>query len=416
MDIKSIVTDLAKQAHEASYSVMSLSTTIKNNVLADVAELLDERKDAIFQANAKDMQHARDNDLPSAMLDRLELNDKRLNAMSAAILDIMRQEDPVGHSTWAAKRPNGLEIEKVRVPVGVIAIIYEARPNVTTDAFALSFKAGNSVILRGGSESVHSNLVLVEIIRDALKKNSVSETACTYIPVTDREALVELVKLSGYIDLVIPRGGEGLIRMVTENARVPVIKHYKGVCHVYVDESADTAMAISLVLNSKTQRPGVCNAAETLLMHKNFTGKKDVIESLLKHKVEVRADKQLVGTDARCLAATEEDWYAEYLEMIITAGEVNSTDEAIAHINKYGSHHSDVIVTKDYANGQKFLREVDSAVVYINASTRFTDGGEFGFGAEIGISTDKIHSRGPMGLEDLTTYKYIVRGEGQVRE
>ncbi len=419
MDMTTTVTTLAKKARDACYSVMALSTTQKNAVLLNLASLLVERQSSIIDANAKDMAAGKAKGLSTAMLDRLRLDAKRIKGMAEAVLDIMRQDDPVGKSIWNTVRPNGLAIERVRVPIGVICIIYEARPNVTTDAFALSFKSGNTVILRGGSESINSNLALSGIIQMALKRNGVSAEACSYVPVTEREALVELVKLNEYIDLVIPRGGEGLIRMVTENSRVPVIKHYKGVCHVYVDADADVEMAKRIVVNAKVQRPGVCNSAETLLLHKDFKGKKDVLQALVDQKVEIRTDGSLdaasLGMTGSFSSADPENWVNEYLDLRMNAKVVNSLEEAISHINTLGSHHSDSIVTNDEKAGQKFLHEVDSAAVYVNASTRFTDGGEFGFGAEIGISTDKLHSRGPMGAEDLTTYKYVVRGNGQVR-
>lgn len=419
MESKKSLLELAQNAKASSYQVMALSTNTKNAVLTELARLLLEEIPTLVDSNAKDLEEARKKGLAIAMLDRLQLDEKRIRGMSEAVMEIARQEDPVGKKTWGTVRPNGLEIEKVRVPIGVICIIYESRPNVTTDAFALAFKAGNTVILRGGSESIHSNRTLGILIQKALASQSVPLTACSVVQTTEREALSELLKMSEQIDLVIPRGGEGLIRMVTEQSRIPVIKHYKGVCHVYVDKSAALEMAQKIVINAKVQRPGVCNAAETLLVHRDFPHLKALLQALLDNGVQIRTDETLVakqiGLNTDFAKAEAGDWSNEYLDLRMNAKLVSSLDEAVRHINVNGSHHSDSIVTSDYQAGQRFLHEVDSAAVYVNASTRFTDGGEFGFGAEIGISTDKLHSRGPMGADDLTTYKYIVRGDGQVR-
>jgi glutamate-5-semialdehyde dehydrogenase len=419
MKLKESLMNLAQNAKHASYEVMTLSTNKKNAVLAELARLLQEQTTWLLEENAKDLSAARHQGLKDALIDRLQLTENRLKAMSEAVLEIMRQKDPVGEVTWGTVRPNGLEIEKVRVPIGVICIIYESRPNVTTDAFSLAFKAGNSVILRGGSESIHSNRALGTLIQRALESQGVPASACSVVQTTEREALAELLRMSEHIDLVIPRGGEGLIRMVTEQSRIPVIKHYKGVCHVFVDKSASLEMAQRIVVNAKVQRPGVCNAAETLLIHKDFPSVKSLLEALLAHGVQIRTDGSLdakqMGFNMEFDIAQPDDWSNEYLDLRMNAKLVPSLDDAIQHINSFGSHHSDSIVTSDYKSGQVFLKKVDSAAVYVNASTRFTDGAEFGFGAEIGISTDKLHSRGPMGAVDLTTYKYIVRGDGQIR-
>jgi glutamate-5-semialdehyde dehydrogenase len=349
------------------------------------------------------------------MLDRLLLDEKRLSNLADAVRNIASLEDPVGRMVSMSKRPNGLEVCRVRVPIGVIAIIYEARPNVTIDSFALSFKAGNAVVLRGGSESFRSNTALVELVREALAAEGLPRDSAVYLASTDREAVNELVRLDDCLDLVIPRGGEGLIRAVMEHSRVPVIKHYKGVCHIYIDASADLSEAVKITVNAKVQRPGVCNAAEKVLIHRDFPEPGKVIQALLDNRVEVRCDDRLINLNSACKKAVESDWTEEYLGLIIAAAEVDSLEDAVRHINRYGSHHSDSIVTKDLASARKFMAEVDSAAVYVNASTRFTDGAEFGLGAEIGISTDKIHCRGPMGLEDLTSTKYMVWGDGHIR-
>ena len=414
-DIKKLVTEIAQKAKKNSYSVMKLSTIIKNKVLADVANGLRQEADAIIEENKKDLALAEEKKLSKAMIDRLMLDKDRIDGIAKAVEEIINLEDPAGQMTKMIKRPNGLKIAKVRVPIGVIGIIYESRPNVTIDAFVLSFKAGNSVILRGGSESFHSNMALSSIVLGALKKNGVPESALSYIPVTDRQSVQELIQLDQYVDLIIPRGGHGLIKAVTENSRVPVIKHDKGLCHIFIDSEYDTQNAIDIVLNAKIQRPGVCNAVETLLIHKNFKYKKAIIDALVNNNVEVRCDKNLQNLNSKTLSATDEDWDTEYLDYIISVKQVDSVEEAIDHINTHSSHHSESILTKDYKNSQQFLDEVDSAAVYANASTRFTDGGEFGLGAEIGISTNKLHSRGPMGLEDLTTQKFIIWGNGQIR-
>ena len=352
------------------------------------------------------------------MIDRLTLTESRIEDMAKGLVMLAGLADPVGKVDANFIRPNGLSIEKTRVPIGVIGIIYESRPNVTVDAAGLCLKAGNAVILRGGKEAIHSNRKLAEIMRESGTEAGLPEDFVQLIQWTDREAVNYLLRLDSYINLIIPRGGEGLIRFTVENSTIPVIKHYKGVCHVYVDEAADIEMAKAIVINGKCQRPGVCNAVETLLIHKDIAEEfaPAIAEELKSKGVELRGDSKFCQLVPGTEAATEEDWYEEYLELILSVKVVEDIDEAITHIADYGSSHSDAIVTNDKMAAQKFKNEVDSAAVYVNASTRFTDGSMFGMGAEIGISTDRLHARGPMGLEELTTYKYVVSGTGQIRE
>jgi len=370
----------------------------------------------IILENKKDVEIAEENGLSNALIDRLILNEKRIKNMADALFYIAELSDPVGEIVWGTTRPNGLQIRQIRVPIGVIFIIYESRPNVTIDAASLCFKSGNVAILRGGSESFNSNMALVNILKDVLKSFKIPEEVISFIPTTSREAVKQLLKYNDLIDLVIPRGGESLIKMVTEESKIPVVFHSKGVCHIFVDESADKEMAEKIVINAKTQRPGVCNAIETLLIHKKYKWTKELIDSLIKHNVEIRGDKIVKKFFPNIKLATAEDWHTEYLDLILSVKIVENIDEAIEHISKYGSSHSDGIITQNYTNALKFLNKIDSAAVYVNASTRFTDGGEFGFGAEIGISTQKLHCRGPMGLKDLTSLKYIIFGQGQIRE
>ncbi|MBN1897135.1 MAG: glutamate-5-semialdehyde dehydrogenase [Spirochaetes bacterium] len=393
-----------------------LSTKIKNEVLKEMGRRLVKYMDHLIKENKKDVELAQDNKLSPALIDRLVLNEKRIKGMSDACVSIAELDDPVGEIVWGVKRPNGLEIRKVRVPIGVIFVIYESRPNVTVDAASLCFKSGNVALLRGGSESFNSNMALVNILKDTLRAFSLPQNAIMFIPTTSREAVKQILKYNDSIDLVIPRGGENLIKMVTEESRIPVVYHAKGVCHVFVDESADRQMAENIVINAKTQRPGVCNAIETLLVHKKYKGTRELLTRLNKLKVQIRGDKNIKKIFPKARLAKTQDWSEEYLDLILSVKMVKDIDEAIEHIKKFGSAHSDAIVTKDFNNAQRFVSEVDSAAVYINASTRFTDGGEFGFGAEMGISTQKLHCRGPMGLEDLTTTKYIILGQGQIRE
>ncbi|MCK4905023.1 glutamate-5-semialdehyde dehydrogenase [bacterium] len=418
MDIKTQVLKIAQEAKKASYKLAMASTKDKNKALGKMADDLLKAKNTLIKANKQDLESARKKKLSSAFIDRLTLNEERISKMASDIRDIVKLQDPVGTIIKTWERPNGLKISKKRVPIGVIGIIYESRPNVTSDAATLCLKAGNAVILRGGSESFNSNKKLAEILRSSLKGTAIPEEAIQFIPTTDRKAVDELLKLNTHIDLIIPRGGEELIRKVTENSYIPVIKHYKGICHVYVDRFANLKMAKDICFNAKVQRPGVCNAMETMLVDEKIA--KEFLPSMFKKfksaKVEIRGCAKTRKIVKGIKSANESDWYAEYLDLILAVKIIPGVDDAIEHINTYSTHLSDAIVTENNLNAQKFLNEADSATVYVNASTRFTDGGEFGLGAEIGISTDKIHARGPMGLEELTTYKYIVFGDGQVRK
>lgn len=415
-EIYNYILNIAENAKKVSLEVASKGTKEKNNVLKRISEELIKNKDIIIKENKKDIEYARSIGKNDAFIDRLVLNDKRIEAMAKGVNDIINLTDPVGTGNFIVKRPNGLKIQKIRVPIGVVAMIYESRPNVTVDVSALTIKSGNTVILRGGKESVNSNVILAKIIRESLEKENFPVDAVQLIDRTEHEVVDELLKLDKYIDVVIPRGGENLIRSVVEKSRIPVIKHDKGVCHIFIDESADREKAENITINAKTQRPSVCNAVEKVLIHKNYPYQKELIKKLIENKVEVRVDKELKKIFPELKSATEEDWWTEYLDLIITAKVVNNIEEAIDHINYYGSHHSDAIITENYYNAQLFLDGVDSAAVYVNASTRFTDGGEFGLGAEVGISTQKLHVRGPMGLEGLTTEKWIILGNGQIRE
>jgi len=419
MTLKHELLKIAQNAQSAARSMVALSSTQKDGILNDMAKRLSSNKDLILKANKKDVIVAKAAGLPSPLIERLTLNDGRINEMSNGLLEIVKLHDPVGEVIRAWRIPNGLWIHKVRCAIGVIAIIYESRPNVTSDCIGLCFKSGNSVILRGGSEAINSNRAIYKILSDVVKAHRLHEGVISLIETTDRKAIDELLKLSGYIDLVIPRGGEGLINRVVKSSRIPVIKHYKGICHVYVDEWADLNMAEKICFNAKVQRPGVCNAMESMLVHKDAAIR--FLPGMLKKfdaaGVQVRGCKltQKIAKSLKIKRATDKDYRTEYLDLILSVKVVETLDEAINHINEYGSHHSDSIVTENYDNALKFLRQVDSACVYVNASTRFTDGNQFGMGAEIGISTDKLHARGPMALEELTTYKYMVFGNGQIR-
>jgi len=410
--------DLGRRARAAAKDLARLSTEQKNKGLLAMADELVAGESALLAANAEDVAHAQAAGLSSAMIDRLTLNPKRIDAMAEGVRQVAALPDPVGETIKEWTRPNGLRIRKVRVPIGVVGIIYESRPNVTSDAAVLCTKTGNATILRGGSESIRSNLAIAAALSGGASRAGLPEDAILLVPTTDREAVKLMAGMDRYIDMIVPRGGHTLIEAVVSAARMPVIKHYHGVCMVYVDKDADLAMAEKIVVNAKTQRPGVCNAIESVLVHSEVAGRffETAGKALLEKGVELRGDERvcaLLGDKAR--PATEEDWSTEFLDLILAARVVNSPGEAIAHIERYGSHHSDCVVTSNEAVAEQFLNEVDSATVYWNASTRFTDGGEFGFGAEIGISTDKLHARGPMALEELTTYKYQIRGEGQVR-
>ena len=421
------MTRLAKQAKAASRELAKLTTREKNDCLLAMADALENNSDALQEANARDMDAAAENGLPSAMLDRLKLNDQRIAAMAKGLRDVAALPDPVGRILNERIRPNGLKLQKVSTPIGVVVIIYESRPNVTADAASLCFKSGNATILRGGKEAMHSNQLIAKSMIEAGRKTLATfpAHAIQVVPVADREAIPVLLSLTQYVDLCMPRGGEGLIRAVAECSKVPVIKHYKGVCHVYVDADADLKMAEAIALNAKVQRPAVCNAMETLLVDKAIAAQflPAVGQRLSEKRVELRADADaeailkcsMHNTKSAIKRATEQDWFTEYNDYILNVRVVDGVKQAIDHINYYGSAHSDSIVTKNESHAQQFLNEVDSATVYWNASTRFTDGGEFGMGAEIGISTDKIGARGPMGLEELTSYKWIGIGDGQVR-
>lgn len=417
MNLKNEMVNIAKQAKAASRELAKVSSLAKNQILKDTAYLLLKEQDRIIKINKEDVESAKKAKLASAMVERLTLNEKRIKAMADGLMEVVALPDPVGEVVKMWRRPNGLQVGKMRVPLGVIGFIYESRPNVTIDAAGLTLKSGNAIILRGGSEVLKSNMVLVEILQTALKKNKVSADVVQYVPLTDRQAVSELLKLDQYIDVIIPRGGEALIRAVAEQSTIPVIKHYKGVCSVYIDEEAEPTMAETITVNAKVQRPSVCNAIENLIVHKKVakTYLKDILAKLNQEGVEIRGDEEICKLFPKTKKATEEDWSTEYLEKILAVKVVDSMDEAMDFIAKYGSGHSDAIVTQNYQKAQRFIREVDSAAVFVNASTRFNDGYEFGLGAEIGISTDKLHARGPMGLEELTTLKFIVFGDGQIR-
>ena len=414
-EIKTALERMGSEAKAAARKLATATTAGKNSWLNAMADAIDANTALILAENSRDMEAGKANGLSAAMLDRLRLDEKRIKGISDGLRHVVTLPDPVGHRLDDIKRPNGLDIEKVSVPIGVIAIIYESRPNVTVDATGLCLKAGNAVILRGGSEALHSNLALAKLISDAGVKAGMPAGTIQMIPWTGHEAVSLMLKMNQYIDLVIPRGGERLIRAVVEQATMPVIKHYKGVCHTFVDESCDFNRACDIIENAKVQRPSACNAIETLLIHRNALAKFAPMIAKRLSNVELHADEAFRALVPSALPATEDDWTREYLDLKLAVRTVNSLEEAIAHINKYGSGHSDCILTDNPEHAEQFLNEVDSATVYVNASTRFTDGGEFGFGAEIGISTDKLHARGPMGLVELTSYKYKVRGSGQIR-
>ena len=406
-----------QKAKEASYILMNATTTEKNNALLKMAEVLLKSSEEILEANKKDLENAIEKGTPKAMLDRLALDESRINGMADGLKDVVSLPDPIGEVTEMWKRPNGLQIGKQRVPLGVIGIIYEARPNVTCDAAGLCLKSGNVVILRGGKEAINSNVAIVKALREGVKEFGLPEDVIQLVENTDREVATEMMKLNQYIDVLIPRGGAGLIQSVVQNATVPVIETGTGNCHVYVDCDADLEMAKNIVINAKTSRPSVCNAEEKVLVNEKIAKEfLPIIYKALKEKdVEVRGDKKVLEVLNEATEIQDDEWGREYLDYIIGVKIVKDVDEAINHINKYGTGHSEAIITNNYENSQKFLQRVDAAAVYVNASTRFTDGAEFGFGAEIGISTQKLHARGPMGLNELTTNKYIIYGNGQVR-
>jgi len=408
--------NMLKAAKEAIYELMSMRSDIKDRALSAVAAKLDKNRELIKAENAKDIEYANECGLSKAMIDRLILDDKRIDSMIQAVNEIKAQTDPVGKVVEGYRRPNGLYITKVKVPLGVVGIIFESRPNVTIDAAALCLKSGNVSVLRGGKEAINSNICLGKLMKEALKETGLPEAAVNIIEDTDRAVVMEMLKAKDYIDIMVPRGGDSLIKFCTEHSLIPLVKHDAGICHVFIDEFADMDMAVKIAVNAKCQRVGVCNTMETLLIHDAVAAK--ILPMLEKayaeYSVELRGCEKTQKI-ITCKPATEEDWSTEYLDFILSIKIVNSVDDAIAHINKYSSQHSDSIVTENYSNSEKFLDRVDSAAVYVNASTRWTDGGEFGLGAEIGISTQKLHCRGPMGADDLTTTKYRIYGSGQIR-
>lgn len=416
-EMKSILFQMGEKAKIASYVLAGMSCTDKDRCLNAMADAVERAAKEIKKENKKDLKAGEEKGLSKSMLDRLTLNDERIKAMADGLRVLTTLEDPVGKDLDVTIRPNGLKINKVSVPLGVIGIIFESRPNVTVDAAGLCFKAGNAVLLRGGSEAINSNLVLAHILNKAGLASGMPDGVVQLVPFTDRAGVGIMAQMDQHLDLIIPRGGEGLIRAVVAQATIPVIKHYKGVCHQFVDSTGDLESALDIVENSKVQRPGVCNAIESLIIHRDVAAKfAPMIATRLKESgVELRGDREFCSFVEDATVVSEEDWYEEYLDLIISVRIVGSVGEAIAHINKYGSGHSDGIISNDHDSVERFLNQVDSSTVYHNASTRFTDGAEFGMGCEIGISTDKLHARGPMGLTELTTYKYLVSGEGQIR-
>ena len=411
--------EIGKRARKSQFEIARLSTDEKNKALVSVADALIAHTDEILNENEKDVKISRDNLVKESLIDRLTLTKGRIKDMAEGLIQISKLPDPINEELDEFSRPNGLSIHKVRVPIGVIGIIYESRPNVTADAFGLCFKASNVSILRGGKDAINSNKAIIEVIRNALSECGISKDSVILIEKTDREIATEFMKMNKYVDLLIPRGGAGLIRSVVENATIPVIETGTGNCHVFVDESADVNMALDIIVNAKTQRMGVCNAIESLIVHKNIAEKivPLIYDKLSEKSVEIRACEKAISIcpDLSLEKATEEDYATEYLGPLISLKIVGDVTEAIEHVNKYTTHHSECIVTEYEENAEKFMNEVDAACVYVNASTRFTDGFEFGFGAEIGISTQKLHARGPMGLKELTSYKYKVYGNGQIR-
>ena len=410
--------EICKRAKAAKYDIQKLSTGVKNRALLAAAGKLLEEKDYILKANKEDYDNGQKNGMHQGMLDRLKLDEKRIEAMAEGLRQVANLEDPIGTTIESFERPNGLKISKVRVPFGVVGIIYESRPNVTADAFSHTFKSGNAVILKGGSDAINSNKAITKVLRDALVAEGVSADAVQLIEATDRSVTTQFMQMKEYVDVLIPRGSAGLIRAVVENSTIPVIETGTGNCHIYVDKDADFEKAIPIIINAKTQRIGVCNAAESLVVHKDI---KDSFlplfaKAMKEHSVEIRSDEAAKSVLTDSVDATEEDFGKEYLDYIISVKTVSDVQEAIDHINKYNTGHSESIITENKETAEKFLNEVDAACVYVNASTRFTDGFEFGFGAEIGISTQKLHARGPMGLRELTSYKYKIVGEGQIRE
>lgn len=416
--IQEYLNDLGRQAVNAKQNLQRLTTAQKNHALEQAASALVKEQDRLLAANEKDYQKAKESGMAEGLLDRLQLTPARIKAMAEGLTQIAALPDPVGEIMESFDRPNGLHIDKVRVPMGVIGIIYEARPNVTADAFGLCFKTGNAVILKGGKDAFYSNQAITKVLQEALEGEGICRQAVQLIENNDRAVTTAFMRLNEYVDVLIPRGGAGLIRSVVENSTVPVIETGTGNCHIYIDEAADLEKAIPIVINAKTQRIGVCNACESLLVHQKIAEQilPALGKALQEKQVEIRGDRMVQEQIPGAGSATEEDYGREYLDLIISMKTVASLEEAIAHINRYNTGHSDAIITQDKAHAEQFLREVDAACVYVNASTRFTDGFEFGFGAEIGISTQKLHARGPMGLKELTSYKYQITGDGQVRK
>lgn len=418
------IRDFARSAREASYVAATLSSTTKNTLLREFARTLDQNREVLSSANLKDVEQAERNGIHGAMLDRLRLSDKVISGMVASLQEVADQADPVGEMIGLSRRPNGMLVGRMRIPLGVIGIIYESRPNVTSDAAGLCLKAGNACILRGGSEAFHSNQAIGKLFQAVLRQQGLPPALVTVIPTPDREVLLELLTLEDDIDLIIPRGGESLIRFVAQHSRIPVIKHYRGVCHTFVDASADTKMAVDLICNGKAQRPGVCNSTETLLVHKDAvqTCLKPMIHSLVNLGVEIRGCDQTLNAfkdepslEGKLKAAQPDDFGREFLDFILAVKVVDSFEAAVAHIQRFGSNHTETIVTENHAQAMRFIREVNSSTVMVNASTRFADGFQLGLGAEIGISTTKLHAYGPMGAEGLTTLKFVVLGDGQIR-
>ena len=417
MSIESTIMEMAKEARTAAMEIARCTSNKKNEVLLKIADKIEAQATYIQKENQKDLAMAKEVDLSDAMIDRLTVTDATVTSMAKGLREVSQLNDPIGSTSKAWLRPNGLEISRMRIPLGVIGIIYESRPNVTIDAAGLCLKAGNAVILRGGSEALHSNQALARIISQALAETGLPAKAVQVVPIRDREAVKILLNQEEFIDLIIPRGGEGLIRFVVENSTIPVLKHYKGVCHIYIDDGADLEMARNICFNAKVQRPGVCNSMETMLVHRSISQEflPQMAERFIKAGVEIRGCPETcrILPDAR--KAGQADWPEEYLDLVLAVKVVKDMDQAISHITKYSSSHTEAIVTRDYNRARRFVRDVDSSVVMVNASTRFNDGGELGLGAEIGISTSKLHAFGPMGVEELTTTKLVVFGDGQIR-
>lgn len=415
--MKDQIVKMAQSARQASWDLAVLTTDRKNKALIAVAESIDSHRDFIKSENKKDIESAKANGLDSAMIDRLSLTDNVIDGMISGVQQIVNLPDPIGEITESSVRPNGLSVSRMRIPLGVVAMIYESRPNVTIDAAALCLKSGNATILRGGSEAIHSNIALASLFRNALAENDIDQDCMQVIDNTDRDAVTHLIKQDEFLDIVIPRGGEGLIRFVNDNATVPVLKHYKGVCHIFIDKDADLTKINSIILNAKTQRPGVCNALEGVLVHKDIAGLcvSSLVAALQEKEVEIKACSRIKDIAKSVSLAVDEDWGREFLALSLCMKIVDSFDDARSYIQKYGSHHTECILTESYSRARRFISSIDASAVVVNASTRFNDGGELGLGAEIGISTSKLHAYGPMGLKELTAQKFVIQGEGQIR-